>query len=201
MSDLVPPSRFTVAALTIAALLSGCALRATPGAPPTAVVAALGDAPSRPWRAPSWFAPDAWGCPAGVTMSGGASIDDADARPQVRGASLVRVLTSTDIQVNGGEGVVAIVDCAPVTSGGEVVVQASRHLYGYQQSTGRTVIPLTDPVALPEELGTTDRCTLLSTRGTNPTITYSCAQSYGSPSTGSITVDARTLTVRPSSGT
>lgn len=70
-------------------------------------------------------------------------------------------------------------------------------MYGYQQITDRQVVPLTAPLEVPLAIGAVDRCTLGSRTGLDPTITYSCGQATGPATTGTISLDNRTLAVRP----
>lgn len=156
-----------------------------------------GSTSPHPWDATSWYAPGAWGCPTGVIMRGGISAEPNESGPIATGGPLVRVLASTPIQVNGGDGVVGLVSCAAVTAAGGTVVQPSRHLYGYQLASEHNVVALTDPVTVPPEMGDTNHCTFTYRAGLDPLITLSCPQPSGSPTTGTVSVDARTLTLHP----
>ena len=180
----------TIAALTLGHAVADHTTEAGAAPPP-------GSASAQPWEAASWYAPGAWGCPTGVIMRDGISAEPNNSGPIAQGGPLVHVHASVPIEINGGDGIVGIVSCAAVTVDGETMVQESRHVYGYQQASEHNVVALTDPVALPAEMGATDHCTLSYRGGLDPRITYSCAQPSGSPTVGRITVDARTLTLRP----
>lgn len=150
-----------------------------------------------PWRRNGWRPADNWGCSLipDTTVGG---IPGTTPHPLPGAAPFASIGSEAEFVVNANAAIVAFVTCDRRAGDARTSDAApqSQHLYGYQLAGSVGVLPLGEPVMLPSNIEDPSRCSLTSQTGSS-IITFTCPSLDGSHVNGTITVDARILSIHP----